>query len=57
MRCAYELIHQNPSINRINIELDLQCPPDNIQEALCIEREALQKSVRYCREDLRINNE
>ena len=49
MRRAYELIHQNPDINRINIELDLQCPLDNMQEALRIEREALQKSVQFCR--------
>ena len=52
MRRAYELIQQNPDVNRINIELDLQCPLDNMQEALRIEREALQKSVRYCREQL-----
>jgi len=50
MRRAYELIQQNPKVNRINIELDLQCPLDNMQETLRIEREALQKSVRYCRE-------
>ena len=54
MRQAYELIRQNPAVNRINIELDLQCPLDNMQETLRIEREALQKSVRYCREVLGI---
>jgi len=54
MRRAYELIQQNPAVNRINIELDLQCPLDNMQETLRIEREALQKSVRYCREVLGI---
>jgi sugar phosphate isomerase/epimerase len=55
MRRAYELIQQNPAVNRINIELDLQCPLDNMQETLGIEREALQKSVRYCREVLGIS--
>ncbi|MCP4629720.1 MAG: TIM barrel protein [bacterium] len=54
MRRAYELIQQNPAVNRINIELDLQCPLDNMQETLRTEREALQKSVRYCREVLGI---
>jgi len=54
MRRAYELIQQNPAVNRINIELDLQCPLDNLQETLRIEREALQESVRYCREVLSI---
>lgn len=56
MQRAYELIQQNPNVNRINIELDLQCPLDNVhvQETLRIECEALQKSVRYCRKVLRI---
>ena len=54
MQRAYELIHRNPDVNRINIELDLQCPLDNMQEALRIEREALQRSIRYCREILGI---
>ena len=49
MQRAYELIQKNPDVNRINIELDLRCPLDDMQEALRIEREALQKSVRYCR--------
>ena len=51
---AYELIRQNPAVNRINIELDLQCPLDDMQETLRIEREALQRSIRYCREVLGI---
>lgn len=54
MQRAYELIHQNPDVNRINIELDLQCPLDNMHAALRIEREALQRSIRYCREVLGI---
>jgi sugar phosphate isomerase/epimerase len=54
MRRAYELIQQNPAVNRINIELDLHCPIDDMQETLRIEREALQKSVRYCTEVLGI---
>jgi 3-oxoisoapionate decarboxylase len=54
MQRACELIRQNPDVNRINIELDLQCPLDNMQEAMHIEREALQRSIRYCREVLGI---
>ena len=54
MRRAYELIQQNPAVNRINIELDLQCPLDNMEETLNFEREALQRSIKYCREELRI---
>ena len=52
MRRAYELIEKNPNVNRINIELDLQCPLDTMEETLQFEREALQRSVRYCREVL-----
>jgi sugar phosphate isomerase/epimerase len=54
MRRAYELIRQNPAVNRINIELDLQCPFDDMQETLRIERQALQKSIIYCRDVLGI---
>ena len=54
MRRAYELIRQNPDVDRINIELDLQCPLDNMREALRFECEALKRSIRYCREVLRI---
>ena len=54
MQRAYELIKKNSDAQRINIELDLHCPVDNMAEALRIEREALQRSVRYCREELRI---
>jgi sugar phosphate isomerase/epimerase len=52
MQRAYELIQKNPQVNRINIELDLQCPLDNMPQTLRIERKALQKSVRYCRDVL-----
>jgi len=54
MRRAYELIKRNPAANRINIELDLQCPLDNMTETLQIERQALQRSTQYCREELGI---
>ena len=54
MKRAYELIKANPAVNRLNIELDLECPLNNMQEALCIEREALQRSILYCREVLGI---
>jgi hypothetical protein len=54
MQSAYALIQRNPNVNRINIELDLQCPLGNMQEALRTEREALQRSIRCCREVLGI---
>jgi sugar phosphate isomerase/epimerase len=52
MKRAYELIKENTAVNRLNVELDLKCPLDNMEEALRIEREALQKSVSFCREVL-----
>jgi sugar phosphate isomerase/epimerase len=54
MKRAYELIKQNPAVNRLNIELDLQCPLDNMHETLRIEREALERSILFCREELGI---
>ncbi len=54
MKRAYELINQNPNVNRLNIELDLKCPLDNMEETLQIERKALEKSILFCRETLGI---
>ncbi len=36
MKRAYKLIQQSPEVNRINIELDLKCPMDNMQAALML---------------------
>ncbi len=54
MKQACELIRQNPDMNRINIELDLDCPLDSMQAAMAFERAALERSVTYCREVLGI---
>jgi hypothetical protein len=54
MQRAYELIKKNPNVNRINIELDLQCPLENMEETLRFEREALLRSIIFCREELGI---
>ncbi len=54
MKRSYELIQQNPDVQRINIELDLDCPVDNMEEALEIVRSALIRSIAYCREILGI---
>jgi len=57
MQGAYALIKQSAYMKRINIELDLHCPLNNMPEALRIEREALQRSIRYCREVLGISRD
>lgn len=54
MKRSYELIKDNPDVNRLNVELDLKCPLDKMEEALRIERDALQRSIGYCREVLGI---
>jgi sugar phosphate isomerase/epimerase len=54
MKRSYELIRQNPDVHRINIELDLDCPVDNMEETLEIERAALIRSIAYCRNVLKI---
>ncbi len=54
MKRSFELIQKNPDIQRINIELDLDCPVDNMEETLEIERNALKRSIAYCRDVLGI---
>ena len=54
MKQAYALIRSNPHMNRINIELDLECPLDSMEAAMACERDALQRSIAYCRNVLGI---
>jgi len=54
METAYELISANPAMQRINIELDLDCPRDDMQRALDMERAALESSIAFCRNVLGI---
>jgi 3-oxoisoapionate decarboxylase len=54
MKQSYELICQNSDVQRINIELDLECPFDNMEQTLEIERSALIRSIAYCRDVLGI---
>lgn len=56
MKRCYELISKNPDVNRINIELDLQCPLDSMESALETEKTALLKSIDYCRNVLKIGS-
>jgi len=52
MKRAYEIIRDQSSMNRINIELDMDAVSDNPAEARRHEREAIKRSIRYCREVL-----
>lgn len=49
MKKNFDLIRQNPNVQRINIELDLKCPLDNMDQTLEMERSAIERSVAYCR--------
>jgi sugar phosphate isomerase/epimerase len=54
MKRAYHVIRDRSSMKRINIETEMEVPLDNRAEALRIERDAVEKSIRYCREVLGI---
>jgi len=54
MKRAYEIIRQNPGVQRINIELDLDCPTNDMEQTLEMERSALIRSIAYCRDILGI---
>jgi len=51
---AYNLIKQNPQMDRINIELDMAGDLLNMERSLEIEKTALQRSVDFCRNVLGI---
>jgi sugar phosphate isomerase/epimerase len=57
MKRAYEIIKTTSSMNRINIETDMDIPVDDMQSALKRERETVERSIRYCREVLGIKKE
>jgi len=57
MKRNYELIRTQSPCRRINIETDMDVPTDDRDEARRIEREALERSIRYCRDVLGVRRE
>ena len=57
MRRAYELFRDRSSMDRINIETELETPLDDMQKAMDMEIDAIRRSVRYCREVLGISRQ
>jgi len=57
MQRAYEIIKTRSSMNRINIETEMEIPLDNMEQALRLEKETVERSIRYCREVLGIRQE
>jgi sugar phosphate isomerase/epimerase len=54
MRRAYEIFRTRSSMDRINIETELDTPLDDMQAALDMEIDAIRRSVHYCRKTLGI---
>ena len=54
LKRAYELICDHSSMNRINIEVEWDAGSDEPAEAQRREREAVERSIRYCRDVLGI---
>ena len=51
---AYELLKAAPYTNRINIEIALDVPIESMDKALDMENQAIEKSIQYCRHQLKI---
>ena len=57
MQRAYEIIKTRSAMRRINIETEMEIPLDNMEQALRLEKETVERSIRYCREVLGIKRE
>jgi hypothetical protein len=57
MKRAWEIIKTKSTMRRINIETEMEIPLDNMEQALRLEKETIERSIRYCREVLGIKKE
>jgi sugar phosphate isomerase/epimerase len=57
MKGAYEIIKTKSKMRRINIETEMEIPLDNMERALGLEKETIERSIRYCRDVLGIKRE
>ena len=57
MKCAYEIFKTKSAMQRINIETEMEIPLDDMQQALRMEKETIERSIRYCREILGIKKD
>jgi sugar phosphate isomerase/epimerase len=57
MKRAYEIIKTTSAMRRINIETEMEIPMDDMQQALRMEKETIERSIRYCRDVLGIKKE
>ena len=57
MKRAYDIIKNRSAMRRINIETEMEIPLDNMEKALQMEKDTIERSIRYCREVLGIKKE
>jgi sugar phosphate isomerase/epimerase len=57
MKRAYEIIKTTSTMRRINIETEMEIPMDDMQQALRMEKETIERSIRYCRDVLGIKKD
>ena len=57
MQRAYQIFRTCSTMKRINIETEMEIPIDNKDVALRMEKEAVHRSIRYCRNVLGIRRE
>lgn len=57
MQRAYDIIKNRSGMRRINIETEMEIPLDNMQKALQMEKDTIERSIRYCRKVLGIRRE
>ena len=57
MKRAYDIIKNRSRMRRINIETEMEIPLDHMQKALQMEKDTVQRSIRYCRNVLGIQKE
>ena len=57
MQRAYEIIKTQSSMRRVNIETEMDIPLDNMELALRLEKQTIERSIRYCREVLGIKRD
>lgn len=53
---AYELIKACPYMDRLNIELDMEGDLKDMEKSLAIEKQALERSIEYCRSVLHVGS-
>lgn len=55
LKRAYELLKTAPHLDRLNIEIALDAPADQMKTALDMENKAVEKSIDFCRNHLGIS--